>query len=153
MKNYKFVFYILLLTGCCVSSLFAQTVVVVNPKSTLTDISQKDLKHLFLGNLSKLEEHIELHLMALDSLKEDFYHKVTGKSSKKIAKLWISKKITGATEVKPPEDYSSGAEIKSAIGSNVGAIGFMDLKDVDESVKVLTIDGKKPGDKDYLLDD
>ncbi len=43
------------------------------------------------------------------------------------------------------EEFKSAGKLKDFILSNKGAIVFSDLAEADESVKILTIEGKEPG--------
>jgi hypothetical protein len=49
------------------------------------------------------------------------------------------------TELTTPED------VKQFIRSHADAIGFLPQADVDRSVKVLAIEGKRPGDTGYVI--
>ena len=42
-------------------------------------------------------------------------------------------------------------DVKQFIRSHADAIGFLPQADVDGSVKVLTIEGRRPGDAGYVI--
>jgi hypothetical protein len=49
----------------------------------------------------------------------------------------------------PPKVVGSGGQVKQAVAGGGGAIGFMSAKEVDESVKILKVDGLAPGQPGY----
>ena len=50
-----------------------------------------------------------------------------------------------------PKKLNSPAAMRQFVADNPGAIGYVRLKDVDDSVKIVKIDGKSPGDDGYKL--
>jgi hypothetical protein len=50
-----------------------------------------------------------------------------------------------------PTDLSSAGDVKEFVRSHPDAIAFMPVSQVDASVKVLAIDGKRPSDAGYAI--
>jgi hypothetical protein len=50
-----------------------------------------------------------------------------------------------------PMARDSNDEVKQVISRLPNGIGFIDAATVDDTVKVLRIDGRRPGDPDYEL--
>ena len=71
-------------------------------------------------------------------------------SDRKFKKHWISMVFSGKSAV-PPKQFRDEDELKTFVSKTPGAIAFINLSKVDKRVKVLSIDGKKPGDKNYKL--
>jgi hypothetical protein len=53
--------------------------------------------------------------------------------------------------VTPPKILSSNAAIRTFIASSPGAVGFIPLKEVNDSVKVISVDGVAAGEADYKI--
>ena len=64
-------------------------------------------------------------------------------------RAWIRLVLSG--EGVPPKVLGSEAEVLLYVAKNEGAIGFVDVDNVDDSVKVLAVQGKLPSEKGYLL--
>ena len=76
--------------------------------------------------------------------------KVYKKSNKKLQKYWVRKLFSGDIPSKPSYVPSSKAAV-SQVKRRLGALTIMPLADVPKGVKVLPIDGKRPGEKGYPL--
>jgi hypothetical protein len=50
-----------------------------------------------------------------------------------------------------PSDYASADDVKRFVREHADAIAYLPLADVDASVKVLRIDGRRPTDASYLI--
>jgi hypothetical protein len=50
-----------------------------------------------------------------------------------------------------PSEYASAEDVKRFVREHADAIAYLPLADVDATVKVLHIDGKRPVDTSYLL--
>ena len=53
--------------------------------------------------------------------------------------------------ITPPRVLSSNAAIRQLVASSPGAIGFLPMKDVNDSVKVVSVDGVAAGEADYKI--
>jgi len=54
-------------------------------------------------------------------------------------------------DVVMPRDVSSAAALKKFVAGNPGAVGCILASEVDDSVKVLKVDGAAPGEPGYKL--
>lgn len=103
-------------------------VIVVNKASSLTGLTQDQVKSIFAGNNSTLtvvtrEEG--------SGTRDAFISLIMGgKNGTNITKSAIVQSSTDA--------------IKQSVAGNPNAIGYMSLADVDDTVKVLTVDGITP---------
>jgi ABC-type phosphate transport system substrate-binding protein len=70
-----------------------------------------------------------------DSVKEEFYSKVVGKSASQLKAYWAKLVFTG--EGVPPKEYSGDKAVMGRVSSTPGAIGYVSDGSVDKSVKVL----------------
>ncbi|HYX83221.1 MAG TPA: hypothetical protein VE714_12555, partial [Gemmatimonadales bacterium] len=63
---------------------------------------------------------------------------------------WIGLVFRGEDAI-PPQPMRDADAVKRFVADHPGAIGFVDLKAADASVRVLTIGGYAPGDPNYPL--
>jgi hypothetical protein len=54
-------------------------------------------------------------------------------------------------DIAPPRDVASAAALKQFVAGTPGAIGCILASEVDDSVKVLKVDGNAPGEPGYKL--
>lgn len=119
--------------------------VIVNKNNPINDISSKDLRKIFftgeisdwalLANSAKTGE-INVYGSA---------HNLSG-----TADFFIAKISPGSTPVKDYRIISTPSQIISQTASDTNAIAFTSLKWVDDSVKLLSIDGEKPTPESIL---
>ena len=69
-----------------------------------------------------------------------------------LKKFWLGKIFRGEIATFP-KTLSSNEAVKRFVSQAVNAIGFIDSAFVDDSIKVLRIDGKLPGERGYVLPD
>ncbi len=134
------VFGFLMVSGVCL----AELVVVVNPQNPTDSISKKELSNIFKQRQKSWKSGGIIDVLNLpkdDPLREGFSEKILDKSPSEMEKYYLKRALSGKGQ--PPRTVQSSVDVKSSIGKNVKAIGYMDLKDVDTSVKVLPVDGKK----------
>lgn len=66
-------------------------------------------------------------------LREDFDGAYVGKSEKALLALWSQNVLTGKAVA--PKVAASDDEVKKAVAANKGAIGYIQLRSLDDSVK------------------
>ena len=143
------IFTILILLIICQTT-SAQIAVVVNPENNLEEITLKDLKRFYLGEITIYKNGTDIYLIELDSLKEEFYKTTCNLSSKKIRKYWM-KMIFSGENLSPPDGYENIQSALEVVIKKNGAICFVPFNEVDSTVKILKIDGYLPEDKNYPL--
>jgi ABC-type phosphate transport system substrate-binding protein len=112
-------------------------VVVVTAKSG-GDMSKEQVSDVFLGRASSLPGGAAAQLFdqpESSPLRDEFYSKVTGKSAAQAKSLWSKLAFTGKGT--PPKEAANSAEIKKAVASTPGGIGYIEKSAVDDSVKVV----------------
>ena len=127
----------------------AQIAVVVHPKAPLTNVSLEDLRRYFLGKTTTIGSTRALVVESAPQ-RPAFYHALTGLSEDIVHRLWVALAFRGEAPG-VPRSFSDARELRKFVSENPGAIGFLDAHDVDESVKVLVVDGKRPADAGYAL--
>jgi len=128
----------LLLVLCLFSSLaFAEVAVIVNTGNT-SQISDDDIKRMFLGKNKKFsngESVKAINLKSGNAVRSDFEKQVLGKSSSQVKAYWS--KLIFSGKAKPLKELASDAEVLSIVSSTPNAIGYIDASKVDGSVKVV----------------
>lgn len=140
----------LILFICFTNVAHAQIAIVVNNDNPVADISMSELKQIYLGKKTTFPDGKNIVLAEYTDLKETFYAILLDWSVTKMKKHWMGLIFSG-TSSSVPKEFKQSSGLKDFILRNEGAIAFMDLAEVDKNVKLLTINGKKPGSKDYPL--
>ena len=128
----------------------AQIAIAVNKDNPVDDISMSELKQIYLGKKTIFPDGKNIALAEYADLKETFYDILLDWSVIKMKKHWMGLIFSG-TSSSVPKEFKRVEELKDFISKNEGAVAFMDLAEVDKNVKLLTINGRKPGSKDYPL--
>jgi ABC-type phosphate transport system substrate-binding protein len=116
----------------------AEVVAVVSSKSAITALSKSQVADIFLGKVNRFPDGILA--MPIDQAegsleRNEFYAKVADRSPAQITAYWSKMIFTGRGE--PPRAVSNDIEMKKRIVANPSAIGYIDDKLVDGSVRVL----------------
>lgn len=115
-----------------VAPALAEVVVVVNPKSSATSMSNDEVAQFFLGKSSAMTP---IDQPESAPVRAEFYKKVTGKEPTQVKALWSKLVFTGkATQ---PKEVAGGAEAKKAVAADPKAIAYIDKSEVDATVKVV----------------
>ncbi len=78
-----------------------------------------------------------------------FDRSVLDMSPDAVARYWIDRKIRGQSAA--PKAIEPGSILQKVVARLPGAIGYVRAHEVTSDVKVLLIDGKKPGDAGYPI--
>ena len=128
-------------------------VAIVNARNPVTKLSFSELRAYLKMRRQywPTKKRVALYLPPPNS---DAYRlllkRVYKTSHKKLQKYWVRKLFTGDIPHKPSYASSFKAAGKLVLKSPV-AISIVNATDVPRGVRVLLIDGKKPGDKGYPL--
>ena len=127
----------------------AQIAVVVHPQAPLTSVSLEDLRRYFLGKATTIGSARAVVVESSPS-RQAFYHALTGLNADIVHRRWVALAFRGESPG-VPRAFSDAAELQKFVRETPGAIGFVDAHDVDPSLKVLVVDGKRPSDAGYAL--
>lgn len=122
---------------------FAEVAIIVNQQNPTTNISKKDLSNIFKQKQKTWANGgiVEVVNLPKDNpLMEKFAESVLNMSSADLEKYYLKNALSGKGQ--PPRTAQSTSDVKSIVGANKNAIGLIDSKDADPSVKVLSVDGK-----------
>lgn len=128
----------LLLSLCLTSSLaLAEVVVIVNPSNT-SQISNDDIKRIFLGKNKTFSNGDSINAVNLKSgnaTRIEFERQALGKSGAQVKAYWS--KLIFSGKAKPLKELTKESDILSLVSSTPNAIAYMDANKVDASVKVV----------------
>ena len=129
---------LLLLASLPAAALAEEVVAVVSAKSAVTALSANQVADIFLGRSTRFPDGT--HAVPIDQnedspVRDRFYAQFTGKSAAQVKAHWSKIIFTGRGQ--PPRQVESGREMKRAVADNPNAIGYIDPRLVDSSVRVL----------------
>jgi hypothetical protein len=128
----------------------AQVAVVVNTANSVDDMSVEGLRRLFLGQAKTFPTGTRARLAAHTGSAELFSREALGLPREVVRSRWMAMTFRGeVTSV--PSEYASPDDVMRFVREHADAIAYLPLADVDGSVKVLRIDGKRPADSSYPL--
>ncbi len=137
--NLKNIFGALLYVGTTAASagpLLADVAVVTSPDNPIATVSIEDLEKLFLAKTKTLGNTQAVPAEEKNkSLKAEFHEKITQKSPDVLQRYWARKVFAG--DAIPPVELANDKDVKSWVISTPGGVGYIDVKSIDASVKVL----------------
>lgn len=127
--------------------------IVVNAKNDAKDPTLDELKKILLleQQFWANGKRVTLFMRPSGTVEKDvLLDKVYKLSADELKKHWTSAVFAGRLPAVPTVTRTSEATLAS-VKQNEGAISAVVSSDVTEGVRVLAIDGKRPGDADYPL--
>lgn len=154
MRKFKIIFllttYCLLLTTAFA---YAEPIaVIVNKSNSQDELSIAELNRIYKGKMQKWPDGtkiVPINREFTAPIREAFSKAVHGKSLEKMKAYWYEQQYKG---VRPPMIQQSSVAVKRMVSNVPGGIGYIYLSEVDETVKVLKIEGLNPGDEGYKLE-
>jgi len=111
--------------------------VVVGRASTRTEISRDDLRDIYLRRQRLWSDGapvIPVNLPAGNPVREEFSRIVLGRSSQDLATHWNARYFEG---IRPPIVLASATAVCAYVGAEPAAIGYLPVKDLDPTCRVL----------------
>ena len=127
-----------LLAGILPSIAFADGVVVIVNKANSNAIDKALVAKVYLGEARTWAgggSIVAYDLPEDNLLREDFDGAIVGKSETSLKALWSQNVFSG--KALPPKTAASDDEVKKAVAANKNAIGYIQSRNVDDSVKVV----------------
>lgn len=124
--------------------------IVVNRSCPLENLSTDDLRKLYLGVTTTLGAEHRVALGEYAPERARFYQAILAMSEDRVRRRWIARVFAGEPGA-PPEEFRDTAELVRFVSTHPGAIGFVPAEDTTGQVKVVTIDGRRPGETGYRL--
>ena len=127
--------------------------VVVNPETPVTDLSLGDVRKVLLGERQYWNSKLPVVLLirAPVARERDVVLRVIYQMSEsEFKQFWVAK-IFRAEAATPPKIVYSNDMQYELVAAIPGAIAFVDARNVKPGLKVLKVDGRLPGERDYPL--
>lgn len=126
--------------------------VIVNLANPTDTMPFTELRAVFLGERSHWPNgrRITLVMMEPGPEREAVLHQICRMSDADFRRHFLQGLFTGEVLVSP-KTLATPVGVRKFVFNVPGAIGYVRPEDVDESVKVLRIDGHLPGDPEYPL--
>ena len=136
MKNFfTFVLWSLIATQSLAEG---SVVVIANRKVPVEKIDASQATQYFLKQDTRWPDGTQVQPVDLredSALRKDFYLKVTGRSRGQLRAFWARQAFTG--QGFPPKELATTEEVLRFIEATPGAIGYVDRKTAEGSVKIL----------------
>jgi hypothetical protein len=127
--------------------------VVVNKSTFAVLETMNGLRQAFLGERSRWPDGKKLVAAMLGPGHAEFAETlklVCGMSQDDYKKYLLQADFAGKT-LTVPKQFDTPAAVKAFVMATPGAIGILNMSDVDDSVRQLRIDGASPGSPGYKL--
>jgi len=116
----------------------ADVVAVVSAKSAVTVLSTSQVANIFLGKATRFPNGVQA--VPIDQAdgsvaRDEFYAKLVGKSATQLKAYWSKIIFTGRGQ--PPPAVANSNEMKKRLIQNPAAIGYIESKLVDDTVRVV----------------
>lgn len=116
----------------------ADIVAIVAATSSQTVLSKNEVMDIFLGKTTRFPDGKPAQ--PIDQIegspaRDEFYRTFAGKSPAQIKAYWSKIIFTGRGQ--PPPEVSRSTDLKKRIVEHPGAIGYIEQRNVDDSVKVV----------------
>ena len=129
-----------------------QIVMIVHSDYSQDDISVETVRRLYTGTITRLPDGTRVILTEYAPVRAMFYRAVSNMTIDEVRRRWLRIVFSGAGG-RPPTEFVDVEDLKRFVANTRGALGFMPWSEVDDRVKVLTVDGRAPGDPGYALDE
>ena len=118
----------------------AALAIIVNPANNMAGITAEQAADIYLGKVGIFPNGQRVTPIDQDAnspARRKFYSVVVKKEGSALKVYWSKLLFTGKGQ--PPREIGGDADVKSWVATNPDAIGYVDGKFVDKSVKVLLI--------------
>ena len=116
-----------------------QVAIIVNPANPITAMTLPEAQKIFLAEKSTWSngKRVVLFMAAPGTPSRDvILKKIYKMSDSEFVKYFIQAGFTGEVAA-PPKDVSSSAQIKQLVAANIGAIGYVNADEADDTVKIV----------------
>lgn len=124
--------------------------VVVGPRSPLRNIALSDLQRLYLGLSRGLPSLPAVQLGEYEPARGAFYERALKTSEAAMKRRWIGLIFSGESKA-PPRAFRDAAELQRFLASEPSAIAFLPEADVTPAVRILSVNGHLPSQREYPL--
>lgn len=122
--------------------------VVVNRANAVNAVSMAELRKIVLAQATVWTNGKRISLVATQADWPGTLMAISGMNVKDF-NIHLMRDTFNGGVVNPPKVLASGAQAKETIAGLPTALGFIRASDVDDSVKVIKVDGLAPGQSGY----
>lgn len=126
--------------------------VVVANDSSLGDLSFYRLSRLYRGDAMEApggKKLLPLNRGSTTAERVGFDQSVLGMTPEEAARYWIDRRIRGQSGA--PKAVDPASVLQKVVARLPGAISYVRVSELSSQMKVVTIDGKSPGDAGYPI--
>ncbi len=127
--------------------------IVVNRDNPVENMSMAELRSVFLGERSHWPNGRRITLVMMEPgqpERDEVVRDVCRMSESDLRRRYLQGLLTGEVLVSP-KTLASPVGVRKFVFNVPGAIGYLRPEDLDDSVKVIRIDGHLPSDPEYPL--
>lgn len=135
-NSLKFALFLAVLTAAV--NAHADVVVIVSSKSPVTSLTAEQATRIFLGKVVTFpngQAAVPIDQPEGSQARDDFYAQVAHKNSSQLTAYWAKIIFTG--DGRPPKLIAGDVAVRKAIANDPNAIGYIDKKSLNRSVKVV----------------
>jgi phosphate transport system substrate-binding protein len=135
------------------SALLEPLAIVVNRSNPMDDLSSAELRRVFLGERSHWSNGRRITLVMRapgEPERKTILRDVCGMNEDQLKTHVLHGLFTGEILVSP-KILDTPAGVRKFVFNVPGAIGYLRISDVDDSVKIVRVDALLPSDRDYRL--
>lgn len=118
----------------------AGVAVITHPSVKEIGLSKAKLAKIYMGKLKSYSSGMQIKMVDLpkgSKSRKKFYSTVVKKSNSELNRYWSKLKYTG--KGKPPKKLDTARDVLEWVANTEGAIGYIDGKYLNKSVKVVLI--------------
>jgi phosphate transport system substrate-binding protein len=127
--------------------------IIVNRENPIDNMSMSELRTVFLGERSHWSNGRRITLVMMETGQPErdvVVRDVCRMSESDFRRRFLQGLLTGEVLVSP-KTLATPVGVRKFVFNVPGAVGYLRPEDVDDSVKVIRIDGRLPGDAEYPL--
>ncbi len=133
------------------TSLQSQLAIIVNRSNPIENIAYMELQKVFLGERDHWTNgrRVTTVMRERGSPEREFVlNALYGMAERDFERHWLQVQFSGEAQ-SPPKILSSAEGMKRFVFNVSGAIGYLRADELDDSVKVIRVDGHAPGEASY----
>ena len=126
--------------GVVAGSAYADVLIVTNKDVPESNITQQDIKDIFLGKKTKWSNSEKIHFVLVKdpAVHDGFVKNYLQKSPSQFQNYWKNMVFTG--EGKTPTTFESTQELIEYVSKTPGAVGYIDSTSTAVNVKTLNVE-------------
>jgi ABC-type phosphate transport system substrate-binding protein len=127
--------------------------IVVNRSNPVENLSSAELRKIFMGEQTHWSNGRRITVVMLEPGKQErqaVLAQIYRMDDKDFNKHFLQGMFTGEIRA-APKTLATSTEVLKFVFNVPGAIGYVRGTEADESVKIVHVDSRLPGDKDYSI--